>query len=281
MEALVERLSANPDPAFWRGRRVAVTGHTGFKGAILVHFLLRLGAKVSAFSLAPHTTPNLFDELALHHRCASQIGDLREFETLNNWLLESQPEVVFHLAAQALVRESYRQPAATMSSNFVGTLHLLEALRQQSSVKAVVCVTTDKVYRQSEIAHAFSENDALGGHDPYSASKAACEILIESYRLSFLQHASIATARAGNVIGGGDWSAERLLPDAVRAWQLDDVLEIRSPDAIRPWQHVLEALTAYLILAEKLFASECESRAYNFGPDARDAVSVRRVLDLA
>jgi CDP-glucose 4,6-dehydratase len=211
----------------------------------------------------------------------SQIGDVRDTPALNAWLQRVQPEIVLHFAAQALVRQSYVDPVGTMTSNFVGTMNLLEAARTQASIKSMVIVTTDKVYKNNETGQAYKESDHLGGHDPYSASKAACEILVSSYKDCFLQHIGVATARAGNVIGGGDWSSDRLIPDAVRAWKNNQILEIRRPDAIRPWQHVLEPLCAYLILAQKMFIQPELGQSYNFGPSASDAVSVRHVIEHA
>lgn len=278
---LVSEGFVNPDPQFWRGRRVALTGHTGFKGSWMALLLTHLGAQVYGYALAPTTTPDLFSSAKLAQVIDSQIGDVRDVAALNAWLQRVQPEIVLHFAAQALVRQSYVDPVGTMTSNFVGTLNLLEAARTQASVKSMVIVTTDKVYKNNETGQSYQEDDHLGGHDPYSASKAACEILVSSYRQCFLQHIGVATARAGNVIGGGDWSADRLIPDAVRAWKNNQTLEIRRPDAVRPWQHVLEPLCAYLILAQKMYAQKEAGQAYNFGPDALDAVSVREVIEHA
>ncbi|MBY0573419.1 MAG: CDP-glucose 4,6-dehydratase [Undibacterium sp.] len=278
---MVTKNSSQPDPDFWRGKRVALTGHTGFKGAWMALLLKRLGALVYGYALAPNTQPSLFEVAKVAQEIASHVDDIRDDYSLNRWMTSVQPEVVLHFAAQALVRESYRDPVGTMTSNFVGTLNLLEAIRHQASVKTVVVVTTDKVYRNDESAKSFQEDDHLGGHDPYSASKAACEILVDSYRKCFLSHIGLATARAGNVIGGGDWSKERLIPDAVRAWESGQVLEIRSPAAVRPWQHVLEPLCAYLILAQNMWSDIDLARAYNFGPAVTDAVSVKQVIELA
>lgn len=272
---------ASPDPNFWQGRRVALTGHTGFKGSWMALLLTQLGAQVFGYALAPATTPNLFSEAGIADLLESQIGDVRDLNSLTSWMQKVQPEIVLHFAAQALVRQSYLDPVDTMTSNFIGTLHVLEAARTQASIQSMVIVTTDKVYRNNESGQAYRETDHLSGHDPYSASKAACEILVNSYRLSFLQHIAVATARAGNVIGGGDWAADRLLPDAVRAWKDNQVLDIRRPDAIRPWQHVLEPLCAYLVLAQKMYHNPVLAQAYNFGPNISDAVSVRTVIEQA
>jgi CDP-glucose 4,6-dehydratase len=282
VEALVDDvLRINPDPSFWKGRRVALTGHTGFKGAWLALLLHRLGAQVFAYALPSVTQPNLYACADIETLLSSEMGDIRDLDKITKWLKDTQAEVVFHLAAQALVRLSYDDPVQTFTTNFVGTLNLLEAVRQTPTIKSVLIVTTDKVYRNIESTRAYTENDHLGGHDPYSASKAACELLVASYRLSFLSHIGVSTARAGNVIGGGDWSQDRLIPDAVRAWQNRKPLEIRRPDSVRPWQHVLEPLCGYLILAQKMFADPKLGAAYNFGPNPEDALSVREVIELA
>lgn len=281
METMVNKLLVNPDAQFWRGRRVALTGHTGFKGGWMAMLLQSLGAQVSGYALAPQTEPNLFTSAKIDSVLNNQFGDVRDQKAITQWLQNHQPEVVFHFAAQALVRQSYTTPVDTFTTNMNGTLHLLEAVRQTPSVKSVVIVTTDKVYRNLETGRSFVENDSLGGHDPYSASKAACELVVSCYRASFLQHIGVATARTGNVIGGGDWSRDRLLPDAIKAWQENRVLEIRSPEAIRPWQHVLEPLNAYVVLAQELFNNPQLGLAYNIGPNMSDAVSVRKVIDLA
>lgn len=277
----MENMALNP--AFWRGRRVLLTGHTGFKGSWLARWLVRLGAEVTGVSLPPSTTPSLFELAGVREAVRSEFVDIRDADALARVVRESRPEVVFHLAAQALVRAGYQDPVPTFASNVMGSVHLLDALRGLDSVRAVVMVTTDKVYRNHEWCWPYRENDALGGHDPYSASKAACEIVIDSYRASFLaaQGVGVASARAGNVIGGGDWAADRLLPDAVRAWQDGLVLEIRRPDAVRPWQHVLEPLFAYLVLAQRLYAEPMLAGAYNFGPPTGGTASVREVVELA
>jgi CDP-glucose 4,6-dehydratase len=269
--------------AFWRGKRVLLTGHSGFKGSWLTLWLHRLGAQVTGISLKPATTPNLFTEAKVAPLCQSHFCDIRDAAALVALIRTARPEIVFHLAAQPLVRASYADPLATLVTNIMGTAHVLDALRGLDSVRAAVMVTTDKVYRNDDEATPFSEEDALGGHDPYSASKAASEIVIASYREAFLlaQGVAVASARAGNVIGGGDWSADRLIPDAVRAWQAGRVLEVRRPQAVRPWQHVLEPLSGYLTLARKLWDQPDLAGAYNFGPQTNEAVLVRDVVELA
>lgn len=272
-----------PDPRFWNGKRVLVTGHTGFKGAWLSLWLSQMGARVYGISLAPETTPNLFTLLGSDHFAESRHLDIRDYANLTSPIAQSQPDIVLHLAAQSLVRASYRQPLETFATNVLGTAHILEALRHIDCARVAVVVTTDKVYRNLEQPLAYRESDALGGHDPYSASKAGSELVVASYRDAFLaaRGVAVASARAGNVIGGGDWSSDRLLPDAVRAWTAHQTLVVRQPDSIRPWQHVLEPLCGYLVLAERLWANPDLAEPYNFGPDANESASVRTVVELA
>jgi CDP-glucose 4,6-dehydratase len=269
--------------AFWRDKRVLLTGHSGFKGSWLTLWLHRLGAKVTGISLPSTSAPSLYAEARIEALCESHFCDIREARALGDLIRAARPEIVFHLAAQPLVRASYREPRATFATNVMGTVHVLDALRGLDAVRVAVMVTTDKVYRGSDPGGAFREDDALGGHDPYSASKAACEMAIASYRDAFLaaQGVAVASARAGNVIGGGDWSEDRLIPDAVRAWQAGGVLQIRRPQAVRPWQHVLEPLNGYLTLARKLWERSAPAEAYNFGPDDAGPVSVRDIVELA
>ncbi|HSN32018.1 MAG TPA: CDP-glucose 4,6-dehydratase [Ideonella sp.] len=271
-----------PDRAFWRGRRVLLTGHTGFKGAWLALWLRRLGAEVTGLALEP-LPRSLFAAARIEGLLASRIADVRDAQAVAAIVREARPEVVFHLAAQALVRAGYRDPPATHATNVMGTAHLLDALRASADVRVAVVVTTDKVYRDATWPYPYRENDALGGHDPYSASKAAAELITASYRDAFLaaQGVALATARAGNVIGGGDWSEDRLVPDAVRAWEAGDVLRLRRPQAVRPWQHVLDPLAGYLRLAESLWQQPELAGAYNFGPRTDEAASVAEVVALA
>jgi CDP-glucose 4,6-dehydratase len=269
--------------SFFCGRKILLTGHTGFKGSWLVLWLHRLGAEVSGISLPPHTEPNLFSLAGIEGLCDSHFCDIRDSAALDALIKRIQPEIVFHLAAQPLVRASYGHPVETFATNVMGTAHVLDGLRGLERARVAVMVTTDKVYRDKERPRPYREDDALGGHDPYSASKAASEIVIASFRDAFLaeQGVAVASARAGNVIGGGDWSEDRLIPDAVRAWQTGRTLEIRRPKAIRPWQHVLEPLTGYLALAEKLWQQPALAGAYNFGPETDETATVRDVVGMA
>lgn len=270
-------------PNFWKNKRVLITGHTGFKGSWLTLLLQHLGAQVTGIALPPITTPNLFHLAGISEGIESHFCDIRDFASLYKLILTSNSEIVFHLAAQPLVLDSYKEPLVTFATNLMGTLHLLESLRGQSSIQVAVMVTSDKVYQNLEQLFPYREIDALGGHDPYSASKAASEIIISSYRDSFLkkQGVAVASARAGNVIGGGDWSNDRLIPDAVRAWESSNILNIRYPNSVRPWQHVLEPLKSYLVLAEAIWNKPELAGAYNFGPHTSEAMSVKNVIELA
>jgi len=268
---------------FWHGKRVLLTGHTGFKGSWLALWLQQLGAEVFGIALAPNTLPNLFELAHVKSGMNSHFCDIRDVSRLLQIVRDTRPEIVFHLAAQSLVRPSYHDPLATYATNIMGTANLLDAVRGLDSIKVAVMVTTDKVYYNNEWIYPYRENDVLGGYDPYSASKAASEIVIASYRDAYLkeQGVAVATARAGNVIGGGDWSEDRLIPDAVRSWQAATPLEIRRPQAIRPWQHVLEPLHGYLTLAQKLWHTPELAGAYNFGPYTHEAATVREVIEQA
>ncbi|GGF49371.1 CDP-glucose 4,6-dehydratase [Azorhizobium oxalatiphilum] len=267
---------------FWAGRRVLVTGHTGFKGAWLCLWLERLGAQVSALALAPDTQPALYEVLGPWAGQSHAIVDIRDRAALAGAVEEVQPQIVLHLAAQALVRRSYADPVETFATNIMGTVNLLEAVRGVPGVEAVVVATTDKVYANDNAGRPFSEDDTLGGKDPYSNSKACAELVTQSYRDSFFRDhgAKIATARAGNVIGGGDWSLDRLVPDFVRALGKGEPVRLRYPDSVRPWQHVLEPLSGYLTLAQALVERpDAAPKAVNFGPDPESFASVAQVAD--
>lgn len=274
-----------PDPAFWRGKEVLLTGHTGFKGAWLAFWLARMGARVTGFAL-PAEHPSLFEDAAVSTRIVSHDGDIRDAAAMTAAMRAADPEIVLHMAAQALVRRSYDQPVETFATNVMGSIHVMEAARHAPRVRAFVSVTTDKCYENREWEWAYRETDALGGHDPYSASKACAELAASAWRRSFLAQRrpdgpplALATARAGNVIGGGDWSLDRLVPDCVRAFAAGRSVHIRSPHATRPWQHVLEPLCGYLLLAERLFADGAEyARAWNFGPSMEDVQPVAHVV---
>lgn len=268
---------------FWRARRVLVTGHTGFKGAWLCLWLEKLGARVSAVALAPDTVPSLYDELAPWRADRHHIQDIRDLPRLRDAVLTAAPEIVIHMAAQALVRRSYDDPAGTFETNVMGTVHVLEAARACPSVSVVLVVTSDKVYANDGSGRPFAEADALGGNDPYSASKACTELVCQSYRASFLREHGIrlATARAGNVIGGGDWSKDRLVPDFMRAREAGEPIALRYPYAVRPWQHVLEPLGGYLQFAQALaeHAGDSLPPALNFGPDETSCATVAEIAD--
>lgn len=274
------------DSDFWRGRRVFLTGHTGFKGAWLALWLQRVGARVTAFSLAPPTQPNLFELARVADGIDSRRGDIRDFKALAAALHESQASVVFHMAAQATVAEGYRSPRDTYASNLNGTLNLLDAMRECRSVQAAVIVTSDKCYAPSADNAAFAEDAPMGGRDPYSASKSCAEIAVRSWRESYFAAEDaprVATARAGNVIGGGDWGEHRLLPDLFTAFAAGKTPTLRMPEAIRPWQHVFDALHGYLMLAENLAGKDGRRYAagWNFGPDAADEISVAEIASRA
>ena len=264
---------SNPNDAFWRGRRILVVGNTGFKGAWLSLWLHRMGAAVFGLALPPPTEPSLFDLASLDALVPTAIGDIRDLTTVRATVRQWEPEIVFHLAAQALVRRGYREPVETFATNIMGTVHVLDAIRSASSVRCAVVVTSDKCYENTEWPWAYREIDPLGGHDPYSASKSCAEFVAAAYRRSFFP--AIATARAGNVIGGGDWAEARLLPDCIRALTTGEPVAIRNPHAVRPWQHVLEPLCGYLLLAERLCDNvDRFADAWNFGPSDDDARSV-------
>jgi CDP-glucose 4,6-dehydratase len=271
------------NPSFWLGKRVFLTGHTGFKGGWLSLWLQSMGAEVHGYALNPPTETNLFTLAAVGKGMVrSVIADIRDLEKLSQAMKAAQPEVVFHLAAQPLVRHSYLDPVETYGVNVMGTVNLLESVRQTPGVKAVVNVTTDKCYENQEWMWAYRENEPIGGYDPYSSSKGCSELVTAAYRRSFLEPAGIAlaSARAGNVIGGGDWAMDRLIPDFLRALDAGEILRIRDPLATRPWQHVLEPLSGYLKLAERLFTDGLDyAEAWNFGPSDDDACTVQWILE--
>lgn len=265
---------------FFNGKKVLITGHTGFKGSWLTKILVGWGANVVGLSLPPHTNPNLFDALRLKKEIKNYFADIRDFKKIQGIFTKEKPGIIFHLAAQALVRQSYENPLHTIFSNTLGTTNILEAVRKTDTVRSAVIITTDKVYENNEKNRPFKESDALGGHDPYSASKAAADIIASSYLKSF--DLPVAVARAGNVIGGGDWSKDRLIPDVVRAFFERKKLLIRYPLAVRPWQHVLEPLNGYLILAKFLYDGNKNAIGqWNFGPNYKSETSVKDFLDIA
>jgi CDP-glucose 4,6-dehydratase len=278
--------SVDMNPEFWRTNRVFLTGHTGFKGSWLSLWLQNLGAEVIGYSLAPPTQPNLYDLADVKSGMKSIRGDVLDLEHLRRALRDHSPEVVFHLAAQSLVRRSYDDPIGTYATNVLGTAHILDAVRAARSVRSIVIVTSDKCYENRGDQRVYRESDRLGGADPYSSSKAAAEIVTSAFRKSFFSSANgettagVASARAGNVIGGGDWAADRLIPDVMRAVLEGKDLMIRHPQAIRPWQHVLEPLSGYLTLAEKLWQDpERFSESWNFGPNESENLSVSTLLE--
>lgn len=263
---------------FWRDRRVLVTGHTGFKGGWLCLWLNSMGARVTGFALAPATSPSLFEVARVGEGMRSVLGDVRDLPALRKVMLEAAPEIVMHLAAQPLVRASYEDPVGTYATNILGTVHVIEAARWVPSVKAIVIVTSDKCYEDRESPWSHREIDPLGGFDPYSSSKGCAELVSAAYRRSY--GLPLATVRAGNVIGGGDWSQDRLVPDILRALEASRPVEIRNPGAIRPWQHVLEPLRGYLAVAERLFGKPADfAEGWNFGPADADCQPVSRVVE--
>lgn len=281
----MEEMVTSPD--FWRGKRVFVTGHTGFKGSWLCLWLQKLGAEVTGYALPPPTNPSLFEAAGVSECMHSHLGDIRQGEELARVLTEARPEFVFHLAAQPLVRHSYTHPVETYSTNVMGTVHLLEAVRQTPSVRSVIVVTSDKCYENREWPWGYREIDPMGGYDPYSNSKGCAELVVSAYRSSYFNPSSyqehrvgLASARAGNVIGGGDWAADRLVPDVVRAVSAGQAVRIRNPHAIRPWQHVLEPLSGYLLLAQRLYEQgPAFAQGWNFGPADDDAQPVSWIVD--
>jgi CDP-glucose 4,6-dehydratase len=270
------------NPEFWRGKRVLLTGHTGFKGSWMSLWLQSMGATLHGLALPPPTHPSLFEESHVAEGMHSHIGDIRAFATVQRVIAEAQPEIIIHMAAQPLVRYSYQAPVETYATNVMGTVHVLEAARQLGTVKAIVNVTTDKCYENKEWFWGYREDEPMGGHDPYSNSKGCAELVTSAYRKSFFQAngLALASARAGNVIGGGDWAHDRLVPDILRAFEQSHPVLIRNPHATRPWQHVLEPLSGYLLLAEKLYTEgQIWAEAWNFGPQEDDARPVQWIVE--
>lgn len=279
----MESMVSAPYHSFYRGKRILVTGHTGFKGSWLCHWLLDMGADITGYALPPEQTPDsLYQLTALSDTIRSHHADIRNYEKLREVIADCKPEIIFHMAAQALVLPSYEDPLGTFATNIMGTAHLLEAARQQGDVRAIINVTTDKCYENNDSGLPFKESDPLGGYDPYSSSKAGAEIVSAAYRRSFLKEAGIhmATVRAGNVIGGGDFSRHRLIPDIIRAAKEGKAVNLRHPESVRPWQHVLDVLHGYLLLGQLLYEKgEAYAQAFNFGPDTAD-VTVGEIADM-
>jgi len=270
------------DKVFWQGKRVFLTGHTGFKGSWLSLWLVSLGASVKGYALNPNTTPSLFNEAKVGRVIDSQIGDIRDQEALHESMTTFNPDVLIHMAAQPLVRYSYDSPIETYEVNVIGTAKVLEVARNCAKLKAIVNITTDKCYENDERSQGYKENDPMGGHDPYSSSKGCAELVTLAYRRSFLQDqgVSLASVRAGNVIGGGDWADDRLIPDILRSFEKNKPVVIRNPKATRPWQHVLEPLSGYLVLAQKMYNNHKEyAEGWNFGPREEDVKPVDWILD--
>ena len=271
------------DSSFWKGKKVYVTGHTGFKGSWLSIWLQNMGALVKGYSLDVNTTPALFIQANVAADMESEIGDIRNLEQLTKSMVSFNPDILVHMAAQPLVRLSYEEPVNTYTTNVIGTVNVLEAARKCSNLKAIVSVTTDKCYENKEWEWGYRENEPMGGHDPYSSSKGCAELVTSAYRRSYfssVESASLASARAGNVIGGGDWADDRLIPDILRAFEKSKPAIIRNPSSTRPWQHVLEPLSGYLVLAQELFINgDNFAEAWNFGPKDEDCKPVSWVLD--
>lgn len=279
----MERLKAKVNPKFWEGKKVFVTGHTGFKGSWLSLWLQAMGAQVKGFALEPPTQPALFDEAKVAQNMTSEIGNIKDLEVLKASMSSFNPDVLIHMAAQPLVRLSYKEPIETYTTNVIGTANVLESARSCKNLKAIVSVTTDKCYENKEWAWGYRENEPMGGHDPYSSSKGCAELVTAAYRSSFfntIETPSLASARAGNVIGGGDWADDRLVPDILRAFEKNDAVIVRNPLATRPWQHVLEPLSGYLVLAQNLYEEgNAFAEGWNFGPRDEDCRSVSWILD--
>lgn len=276
-------MGARVNTAFWQGKKIFLTGHTGFKGSWLSLWLESIGARVKGFALEPPTSPSLFEQACVAKGIETEIGDIRDLVAITTSMKAFNPDILIHVAAQPLVRLSYSEPVETYATNVMGTVHVLEAARQCSNLKAIVNVTTDKCYENQEWVWGYRENEPMGGHDPYSNSKGCSELVTAAYRNSFFNTddtAALASARAGNVIGGGDWAEDRLIPDILSAFKQQQPAIIRNPLATRPWQHVLEPLSGYLMLAEKLYAEgTAYAEGWNFGPRDEDVQSVEWILD--
>jgi CDP-glucose 4,6-dehydratase len=279
----MEGLKGKVNPLFWKGKKVFLTGHTGFKGSWMSLWLQSMGSIVKGYSLEPNTQPNLFTEAKVSENMESEIGNIKDLENLSTSMMAFNPDVLIHMAAQPLVRLSYQEPVETYATNVMGTVNVLEAARKCPNLKAIVSVTTDKCYENKEWEWGYRENEPMGGHDPYSSSKGCAELVTAAYRRSFFntsESASLASARAGNVIGGGDWADDRLIPDILRAFEKSESVVIRNPLSTRPWQHVLEPLAGYLVLAEQLYIHGNEfAEGWNFGPKDEDCKPVSWILD--
>jgi CDP-glucose 4,6-dehydratase len=277
------RLKGKVNPTFWKGKKVFITGHTGFKGSWLSLWLQDMGAIVKGYALDPNTNPNLFTQAKVAQNMDSEIGDITDLNHISDSMKIFNPEVLIHMAAQPLVRLSYQEPVLTYSTNVMGTVNVLEAARKCTNLKAIVSVTTDKCYENKEWPWGYRENEPMGGHDPYSSSKGCVELVTAAYRKSFFNDknsAFLASARAGNVIGGGDWSADRLIPDILKAFEKNEPVIVRNPMSTRPWQHVLEPLSGYLVLAQHLFEEGSNvAEGWNFGPKDEDCKPVSWILD--
>lgn len=269
--------------SFWNKKKVFITGHTGFKGSWTTLWLKKLGAEIKGYSLKPNTNPSLYNILELQNDILSEFGDICDLDSLTKSIKKFKPEIIFHMAAQPLVRESYEDPIRTYQTNVMGTINLFEAIRKIDSVKAVVNITSDKCYQNNERNEGYKEHEPMGGHDPYSNSKGCAELITTSYRSSFFNatsKVSLASVRAGNVIGGGDWAKDRLIPDILKAFEKKEVAIIRNPDAIRPWQHVLEPISGYLLVAKMLYKYGGDyAEGWNFGPKENDAKPVKDIID--
>jgi CDP-glucose 4,6-dehydratase len=279
----MEIMKGKVNSVFWKNKRIFLTGHTGFKGSWMSLWMQSMGAVVKGYSLEPNTTPNLYTEASVDDTMDSEIGDIRNLNQISKSMFDFNPDVLIHMAAQPLVRLSYKEPIETYTTNVIGTVNVLEAARKCSNLKAIVSVTSDKCYENRDLDWAFRENEAMGGHDPYSSSKGCAELVTSAYRSSFFSEkgtASLASARAGNVIGGGDWSDDRLIPDILRAFENSEPVVIRNPLSTRPWQHVLEPIAGYLVLAENLYTHGDDfAEGWNFGPKGEGCKAVNWILD--